>query len=96
MPQRLVRLPQEIQGVLRSLHPEQKRRIRAAIDHLQAEPDAGKELKGDLAGGRSLCLGRYRIVYRATRTTIDIAAIGPRSSIYLDAARLTRRKRAKR
>lgn len=93
MRQRLVRLPPEVQELVRSLHPEQKRRIRAALDGLLTEPGAGKALKGDLAGWRSLRLGRFRIVYRATRSTIDVAALGPRSTIYLDAARITRSKR---
>jgi mRNA-degrading endonuclease RelE of RelBE toxin-antitoxin system len=92
---RLVRLPAEVQQTIRSLHPEQKRRVRTALDRLLSEPEAGKELKGDLEGWRSLRLGRFRIVYRATRMTIDVAAIGPRSTIYLDAARLTRASRKK-
>jgi mRNA-degrading endonuclease RelE of RelBE toxin-antitoxin system len=91
MRERSVRLPPEVQSSIRSLHPEQKRRVRAALDRLRAQPDAGKELKGDLAGWRSLRLGRLRIVYRDARTTIDVAAIGPRSTIYLDAFRLARR-----
>ena len=92
---RFVRLPGEVQQLVRSLHPEQKRRVRTALDRLLSEPDAGKELKGDLGGWRSLRVGRFRIVYRATRATIDVAAIGPRSTIYLDAARLMRAKRKK-
>jgi len=90
MPQRLVRLPPEVQRTVRSLHPEQKRRMRAGLDLTQTKPEAGKELKGELAGWRSLRIGRLRIVYRVTRTTLDVAGIGPRSSIYLDAARLAR------
>jgi mRNA-degrading endonuclease RelE of RelBE toxin-antitoxin system len=93
MRQRVVRLPTEVQQTVRSLHPDQKRRVRAALDRLQTEPEAGKELKGDLAGWRSLRIGRLRIIHRVTRTTLDIATIGPRSSIYLDAARLTRAER---
>lgn len=92
---RLVRLPTEVQQSIRSLHPDQKRRVRTALDRLLSEPDAGKKLEGDLGGWRSLRLGRFRVVYRATRATIDVAAIGARSTIYLDAARLTRAKRKK-
>ena len=93
MRQRVVRLPLEVQQAIRSLHPEQKRRVRTALDRLLSEPGGGKELKGHLSGWRSLRLGRLRIVYRATRATIDIAAIGPRATIYLDAAQLTRAQR---
>ena len=90
MPGRLVRLPPEVQRTVRSLHPEQKRRVRAALDLLRAKPEVGKELKGDLAGRSSMRIGRLRIVYRATRATLDVAGIGPRSSIYLDAVLLAR------
>ncbi|MBX3024054.1 type II toxin-antitoxin system RelE/ParE family toxin [bacterium] len=90
---RLIGLPDHVQATIRALHPELRRQVRAALDQLQALPEAGKELKGDLAGWRSLRVGRLRIVYRATRATLDVAAIGPRSSIYLEAARLTRTRR---
>ena len=37
-------------------------------------------------------VGRVRIIYRSTRTTVEVAAIGPRASIYSEAARLLRRR----
>ena len=82
-----VRLPKDVEQVIRSLHPDLKRRVRAAVDLLCASPDAGNALKGELTGWRSLRVGRLRIVYRAARRQIEVAAIGPRASIYFETTR---------
>lgn len=81
------RLPLEVQDAIRAMHPELRRRVRAALDHIQAMPEAGKLLKQDLGGWQSFRVGRIRIVYRVVREIIEVGAIGPRASIYLDAAR---------
>jgi mRNA interferase RelE/StbE len=86
-----VRLPRDVEAVIRSLHPDLKRRVRAAADLLCADPEAGKALKGELDGWRSLRVGRFRIVYRESRRQIEVAAIGPRAAIYFEAARRLRR-----
>lgn len=91
MPERSVRLPAEVQRIIRSLHPDLKRRVRAVLELLRANPEAGKALKGELDGWRSLRVGRMRIVYRASKASVDVAAIGPRGSIYLETARRLRR-----
>jgi len=55
------------------------------------DPQAGKELRDDLAGLRSLRIGRFRIIYRiARRDLIELVAIGPRRSIYEETLRLLR------
>jgi mRNA interferase RelE/StbE len=90
MRERSVRLPQDVQQTIRSLHPELKRRVRTAVELLRANPEAGKALKGELEGWRSLRVGRMRIIYRASRASADVAAIGPRASIYLETARRLR------
>ncbi len=66
--------------------------VRAALDLLRASPERGKALKAPLEGWRSLRVRRFRIVYRVSASSIDVAAIGPRASIYLDTARLVRRR----
>jgi mRNA-degrading endonuclease RelE of RelBE toxin-antitoxin system len=49
-------------------------------------------LRDDLAGLRSLRIGRFRIIYRiAQRGIIEMVAIGPRRSIYEATLRLLRR-----
>jgi len=86
-----VRLPKDVEHVIRSLHPDLKRRVRAAVDVLCANPEAGKALKGELDGWRSLCVGRLRIVYREARKQIEVAAIGPWASIYFETTRRLQR-----
>jgi mRNA interferase RelE/StbE len=94
---RAVRLPNDVQETIRSLHPDLKRRLRVALDLLRVEPASGKELRGELEGWRSFRVGRFRIVYRVARSAIEVAAIGPRTSIYLETAvRLSRRRKRQR
>lgn len=88
-----LRLPAEVEAVIRALHADLKRRVRNAVDRLRDDPAAGKPLKGDLVGWRSLRVSRFRIVYREARRQIAVAAIGPRASIYFETARLIRRPR---
>ena len=89
---RRLRLAPDVQEAIRALHPESKRRVRRALDHLRITPDAGKMLTQELCGWRSLRVGRVRIIYREHGTTLEVAAIGPRASIYLDAAVRLRRR----
>ena len=88
--ERRLRLPSEVASLLRGLHPELKRRVRAGFDLLLADPAAGKALRAELAGLRSLRVGRIRVVYRATARAIDIIAVGPRERIYEETLRLIR------
>lgn len=73
------------------MHPDLKRRVRIALDEIRTTPGSGKALRGDLAGWRAVRVRRLRIVYREARRAIEVAAIGPRTTIYLDAARRVRR-----
>ena len=87
-----LRVPGQIDDLVRSLHPEIKRKVRAGLDLIRTDPAVGKELRDELAGLRSLRGGRFRIVYRvATRRVIDLVAIGPRRTMYAETLRLLRR-----
>jgi mRNA interferase RelE/StbE len=80
--------------LVRGLHPELKRKVRAGLDRIRSDPAAGKELRAELAGLRSLRVGRFRIVYRvAPGRLIELVAIGPRRIIYEETVRLLRRER---
>ena len=86
------RAPEPIEELVRSLHPEFKRKVRAGLDLIRTDPAVGKELRDELAGLRSLRVGRFRIVYRiAARRVIDLVVIGPRRTIYQETLRLLRR-----
>jgi mRNA interferase RelE/StbE len=85
-------VPGRIEELVRNLHPELKRKVRAGLDLIRTDPQVGKELRDELAGLRSLRVGRVRIVYRAgSRRLIDLVAIGPRWTIYRETLRLLRR-----
>lgn len=88
--ERPLRLAPMVQETIRGLHPEIKRRVRAALDSLKADPGAGKPLAKEFEGWRSWRVGKVRLIYRETRARVDVVAVGPRSSIYLDAAALIR------
>jgi mRNA interferase RelE/StbE len=87
-----LRAPGPIEEFLRGLHPQLKRKVRAGLDVIRTDPSAGKELRDELAGLRSLRVGRFRIIYRiAPRRLIDLVAVGPRRTIYQETLRLLRR-----
>ena len=86
-------VPDAVAAVIRSLHPDIKRRVRAGLSLVTADPSAGKALKGDLEGLWSFRIGRLRIVYRAPEGRIvELVAIGPRATIYAETLRLARRR----
>jgi len=89
-----LRVPDPLAELLRTLHPDLKRKARAGLDAIREDPSAGKELRDDLAGLRSLRVGRFRIIYRvAPRRLIELVAVGPRRTIYVETLRLVRRER---
>lgn len=88
---RRLRVPADVASLLQGLHPELKRRIRAGFDRLIRDPLAGKALKGELLGFRSLRVGRVRVIYRETPSATEIVAVGPRERIYEETLRLVRR-----
>lgn len=69
-----------------------KRKVRAALDRLALDAEAGKALQGDLKGLRSLGVARFRVIYRPrSPQVIEIVSIGPRDRIYEETLRLVRR-----
>ena len=92
---RKLRVPDEIVALLRGCHPQLKRKIRAGLRHILADPESGKSLKDDLEGLRSFRISRFRIIYRITsKHVIDIVAVGPRKAIYEETYRIIRRNQA--
>jgi mRNA interferase RelE/StbE len=69
---------------IRDLDPEVRMRVRAAIDRLTEDPSRGKPLRLTLKGLRTWRTGDWRIVYRATRQTLEIlvVAVGHRRDVY--------------
>jgi mRNA interferase RelE/StbE len=87
-----LRVPPDLADLIRSLHPKLKRKLRAALEQIAAEPRLGKPLKDELEGLWSLRLGRFRIIYRlGAGRDIELVAFGPRERIYEETARLMAR-----
>jgi mRNA-degrading endonuclease RelE of RelBE toxin-antitoxin system len=77
-----LRATENVRELVRGAHPHIKRKLRAALEQLQSEPEAGKLLRDELLWLRSYRLGRLRIIYRLHKPgIIDIVAVGPRKPI---------------
>jgi mRNA interferase RelE/StbE len=88
-----LRVPDPVAAVIRGLHPEIKRKVRAGLETILDEPKAGRPLKDELEGLRSLRVGRLRVVYRVgEHRVIELVSVGPRRSIYEETLRLVRRR----
>lgn len=87
-----LRVPAEVADLVRGMHPTLKRKTRASLKTILADPSSGKALKDELAGLRSFRVGIFRVVYRVTRNVVEIVAIGPRKRIYEETYRLLKRK----
>ncbi len=82
-PRALILAP-EVREVVRVLPPALKRKVRAGIEAIRADPELGDELTRELSGLRRLRVGRLRIVYRVGARQVQVVAIGPRTTIYLE------------
>ena len=88
-----ITFPSTVADLLRRLHPDLKKKIRAGFEVIRDDPHAGKELKDELAGLRSLRVGRHRIIYKLGKNErIEIVTVGSRESIYEETYRLVRKQ----
>ena len=62
------------------------------VDALSDRPDIGKALRRELEGFWSARVGRQRVIYRWSRSRLDVVLVGPRATIYEEASRLGRRE----
>jgi mRNA interferase RelE/StbE len=92
-PARRLRVPGDIAGLIRSMHPFLKRKVKASLKLILADPDEGKELKDELTGMRSFRVGKFRIIYRMKKNIIEIVAIGPRERIYEETYLILKREK---
>ncbi len=88
-----LRVPDRIAKLIRAMHPGLRKKIRASLAAVAADPASGIRLydkRGDL---RSFCTGKLRIIYRVREKDIsEILAVGPRETIYGETYRLLCRK----
>lgn len=84
-----IRVPREVVELIRGLHPQLKRKVKASLMSILDDPRSGKLLKGELEGLRSVRVSRFRIVYRFIgKKQIAIIAVGPRERVYEETIRL--------
>lgn len=87
-------IPPHVAEVIRSLHPDLKRSIKAAVRAIANDPECGAPLQRELNGLRKYRVRRFRIVYRVDRKSraIRLMAVGHRKDVYEE---LTARIRGK-
>ena len=86
-------VPRDIQGLIRKMHPDLKKKIRASLKIILSDPSSGKSLIDELSGLRSFRVSSFRIIYRVRDPEwIDLVAIGPRERIYEETFRLLQKK----
>lgn len=91
-----LRVPDDVAGLIRNLHPDLKKKVRAGLKCIVADPGSGKTLRGELKGLMSFRVSTFRVIYRvSSERIIDIVAIGPRKHIYEQTFRLLTGKRGK-
>jgi mRNA interferase RelE/StbE len=89
-----LRIPNDTVSLIRGLHPELKKKIRAALLKITDDPLSGKPLKDELHGLWSYRIKRIRIIYRVTeKKYIDITTIGPRKIIYEETYKFLKKKK---
>jgi len=81
-------IPPRVAEAIRHLHPDLKRSIRQAVRALCDDPACGDPLQKELEGYWKSRVRRFRIVYSIDRANrvIRIVAVGPRRTIYEQAA----------
>jgi mRNA interferase RelE/StbE len=90
---RTLRVPDEIVALIRGCHPKLKKKIRAGLRMILADPESGKSLKDELEGLKSYQISRFRIIYRiSAKKIIDIVAVGPRKTIYEETYRIIKKE----
>jgi len=92
---RRLKIPDETADLLRTLHPDLKRKIKAALQTVLSDPLSGKVLKDELEGLQSFKVGKFRVIYKIVKDKgiIEVVAIGPRKTIYEETFRLLKREK---
>jgi len=87
-------VPDSVAALIRKMHPRLKRKIRSALEEISTDPYSGKALREELKGLMTFRVSTFRIVYRiADDNILDIVAIGPRKSIYVETYRLVNKEK---
>ena len=87
-------IPPHVADVIRSLPPEVKNGVKAAIRALSVDPSAGEPLQRELEGLWKYRVRRFRIVYAVDRRrrVLRLVAVGHRRVVYEELVDLVRRR----
>ncbi len=77
-----VRLSRRAIKVLEGIDTRFKEPLKETIHEISQNPMVGKKLKGDLEGLRSYRLGSFRIVYRFSKTLVEVVYLDHRKDMY--------------
>jgi mRNA-degrading endonuclease RelE of RelBE toxin-antitoxin system len=69
-----LRMPEEMAALIRGMHPELKKKIKAGLKAIMEAPDTGKILRDELAGLRSMRVSKLRIIYRVSKKEIEFGS----------------------
>lgn len=77
-------IPPHVAEVIRSLHPDLKRSIKAVVRGIATDPECGEPFLRELDGLRKYRVRRFRIVYAIDRKKrmIRLMAVGHRRHVY--------------
>ena len=91
-------IPPHVADVIRSLYPDLKRSVRAAIDEIATHPECGEPLRGELKTYWKYRVRRFRIIYAVDRRRrrIRIMAIAHRREVYEELGIQMKAARAKK
>jgi mRNA interferase RelE/StbE len=92
---RRLKMSDETAELVRTLHPDIKRKIKAALQAILNDHQTGKGLRDELEGLQSFKVGKFRVIYKTAtdKGNIEIVAIGPRKTIYEETLRLLKREK---
>jgi mRNA interferase RelE/StbE len=86
-------VPKDVKELIRTMHPTLKKKVKASLTMILANPHSGKALLDELSGLRSFRVSSFRIIYRVKDPgQIELLAIGPRERIYEATFRILQKK----
>ncbi|MBF0493464.1 MAG: type II toxin-antitoxin system RelE/ParE family toxin [Deltaproteobacteria bacterium] len=78
-------IPSELQHYIQTLHPDQKKKIRYALEELSIDPYLGKILREPFEGLYSYRVSLFRIIYKILNNKLELQVIDidKREVVYL-------------
>jgi mRNA interferase RelE/StbE len=86
-------VPKDVKELIRTMHPMLKKKVKASLAVILANPHSSKVLLDELSGLRSFRVSSFRIIYRVKDPgRIELVAIGPRERIYGETFRILQKR----